>query len=263
MIDETRIEMYEGRDEAGVPTMKTRTVYTGNKVPDYKEINKEAGEYYDKLYQLFQQGLIGTQGDLSTGTVDSILAGYGDGSDGLKLSPTYNYSINPLTGNSQGEAELGNLLQQINTLEKKGTAYGIVAGSIDNVDNILISDPIAEKAWNLYKEDLNTWYNNPKRSNTDAIAPIATLQYKPIYGKSQDGNKTTAGYQVIFSPEWLASKVKGGSDPSAQYGALTTKDITYLSDAGENEAVGSCVSFISQQKEDINIKAASNHITLL
>lgn len=258
MIDETRIEMYEGRDEAGVPTMKTRTVYTGNKVPDYKEINKEAGEYYDKLYQLFQQGLIGTQGDLSTGTVDSILAGYGDGSDGLKLSPTYNYSINPLTGNSQGEAELGNLLQQINTLEKKGTAYGIVAGSIDNVDNILISDPIAEKAWNLYKEDLNTWYNNPKRSNTDAIAPIATLQYKPIYGKSQDGNKTTAGYQVIFSPEWLASKVKGGSDPSAQYGALTTKDITYLSDAGENEAVGSGVSFIFQQKEDINIKAASN-----
>ncbi|MDB4352612.1 hypothetical protein OAA60_04200 [Porticoccaceae bacterium] len=258
MIDETRIEMYEGRDEAGVPTMKTRTVYTGNKVPDYNEINKEAGEYYDKLYQLFQQGLIGTQGDLSTGTVDSILAGYGDGSDGLKLSPTYNYSINPLTGNSQGEAELGNLLQQINTLEKKGNAYGIVAGSIDNVDDILISDPIAEKAWNLYKEDLNTWYNNPKRSNTDAIAPIATLQYKPIYGKSQDGNKTTAGYQVIFSPEWLASKVKGGSDPSAQYGALTTKDITYLSDAGENEAVGSGVSFIFQQKEDINVKAASN-----
>ncbi len=258
MIDETKTEIYEGRDEAGVPTMKTRTVYTGNKVPDYREINKEAGEYYDKLYQLFQQGLIGTQGDLSTGTVDSILAGYGDGSDGLKLSPTYNYSINPLTGNSQGEAELGNLLQQINTLEKKGNAYGIVAGSIDNVDDILISDPIAEKAWNLYKEDLNTWYNNPKRSNTDAIAPIATLQYKPIYGKSQDGNKTTAGYQVIFSPEWLASKVKGGSDPSAQYGALTTKDITYLSDAGENEAVGSGVSFIFQQKEDINVKAASN-----
>ncbi len=258
MIDETKTEIYEGRDEAGVPTMKTRTVYTGNKVPDYREINKEAGEYYDKLYQLFQQGLIGTQGDLSTGTVDSILAGYGDGSDGLKLSPTYNYSINPLTGNSQGEAELGNLLQQINTLEKKGNAYGIVAGSIDNVDDILISDPIAEKAWYLYKEDLNTWYNNPKRSNTDAIAPIATLQYKPIYGKSQDGNKTTAGYQVIFSPEWLASKVKGGSDPSAQYGALTTKDITYLSDAGENEAVGSGVSFIFQQKEDINVKAASN-----
>lgn len=258
MIDETKTEIYEGRDEAGVPTMKTRTVYTGNKVPDYREINKEAGEYYDKLYQLFQQGLIGTQGDLSTGTVDSILAGYGDGSDGLKLSPTYNYSINPLTGNSQGEAELGNLLQQINTLEKKGNAYGIVAGSIDNVDDILISDPIAEKAWNLYKEDLNTWYNNPKRSNTDAIAPIATLQYKPIYGKSQDGNKTTAGYQVIFSPEWLASKVKGGSDPSAQYGALTTKDIIYLSDAGENEAVGSGVSFIFQQKEDINVKAASN-----
>ena len=55
MIDETKIEMYEGRDEAGVPTMKTRTVYTGNKVPDYNEINKEAGEYYDKLYHYFNK----------------------------------------------------------------------------------------------------------------------------------------------------------------------------------------------------------------
>ena len=225
---------------------------------DEAEIKSEAFQYYDKLYNLFQQGLIGTQGDLATGTVDSMLGGYGDKSDGLKLSPTYNYTINPLTRNVQGEAELGNLLQQINTLEKNGSPYGLVAGSIDNVDNILIADPIAQKAWDLYKEDLNTWYNNPKRSNTDAIAPIATLQYKPVYGKSTDGNKTTAGYQIIFSPEWMASKVKGGSDVSAQYGALTTADIKYLSDAGENEGVGSGVSFIYQQEEDTNIKAASN-----
>ncbi len=225
---------------------------------DEAEIKSEAFRYYDKLYNLFQQGLIGTQGDLATGTVDSMLGGYGDKSDGLKLSPTYNYTVNPLTRNVQGEAELGNLIKQINTLEKDGKPYGLVAGSIDNVDNILIADPIAQKAWDLYKEDLNTWYNNPKRSNTDAIAPISTLQYKPVYGKSTDGNKTTAGYQIIFSPEWLASKVKGGSDVSAQYGALTTADIKYLSDAGENEAVGSGVSFIYQQKEDTNIKAASN-----
>ena len=228
------------------------------KALDRNEIKSEANEYYDKLYTLFQQGLIGTQGDLATGTVDSMLGGYGDGSDGLKLSPTYNYTVNPLTRNVQGEAELGNLIKQINTLEKDGKPYGLVAGSIDNVDNILIADPIAQKAWDLYKEDLNTWYNNPKRSNTDAIAPISTLQYKPVYGKSTDGNKTTAGYQIIFSPEWLASKVKGGSDVSTQYGALTTADIKYLSDAGENEAVGSGVSFIYQQKEDTNIKAASN-----
>lgn len=225
---------------------------------DEAEIKSEAFQYYDLLYNLFQQGLIGTQGDLATGTVDSMLGGYGDKSDGLKLSPTYNYTVNPLTRNVQGEAELGNLLQQINTLEKDGKPYGLVAGSIDNVDNILIADPIAQKAWDLYKEDLNTWYNNPKRSNTDAIAPIATLQYKPVYGKSRDGNKTTAGYQIIFSPEWLASKVKGGSDVSAQYGALTTDNIRYLSDAGENEAVGSGVSFVFQQEEDTNIKAASN-----
>jgi hypothetical protein len=222
------------------------------------EIKNEAFEYYDKLYTLFQQGLIGTQGDLATGTVDSMLGGYGDKSDGLKLSPTYNYNINPLTRDSQGEVELSNLIKQINTLERSGNSYGVVAGSIDNVDNILTADPIAQKAWNLYKEDLNTWYNNPKRSNTDAIAPIATLQYKPVYGKSEEGAKTTAGYQVIFSPEWLASKVKGGSDVSAQYGGLTTADIKYLSDAGENEAVGGGVSFIFQQKEDINVKAASN-----
>ena len=252
--------MYRQSNQYYTPVRKPIYDANGNHMMELDEvqIKNEAFEYYDKLYTLFQQGLIGTQGDLATGTVASMLGGFGDKSDGLKLSPTYNYNINPLTRDSQGEVELSNLIKQINTLERNGNSYGVVAGSIDNVDNILTADPIAQKAWNLYKEDLNTWYNNPKRSNTDAIAPIATLQYKPVYGKSEEGAKTTAGYQVIFSPEWLASKVKGGSDVSAQYGALTTADIKYLSDAGENEAVGGGVSFIFQQKEDINVKAASN-----
>ena len=227
---------------------------------DEEEIKSEANEYYDKLYTLFQKGLLGTQGDLPTGTVDSFLGGYGDSADGLKMSPTYNYTINPLTNNAQGEAELAMLIQQINGLERQGTAYGLITGSIDDVDSdeLLMSDPIAQRAWNLYKEDLNTWYNNPKRSNTDAIAPIATMQYKPIYGRSQDGKKTTSGYQIIFSPEWLASKKKGGSDVSAQYGALSTSDIFALKGSGDNEKIGSGISFVYEQKDDINIKSVNN-----
>ena len=227
---------------------------------DEAEIKSEANEYYDKLYTLFQKGLLGTQGDLPTGTVDSFLGGYGDSADGLTMSPTYNYTINPLTNNAQGEAELGMLIQQINGLERQGTPYGLITGSIDDVDSdeLLMSDPIAQRAWNLYKEDLNTWYNNPKRSNTDAIAPIATMQYKPVYGRSEDGKKTTAGYQIIFSPEWLASKVKGGSDVSTQYGALSTSDILALRGSGGNEKIGSGVSFVYEQKDDTNIKSVNN-----
>ena len=227
---------------------------------DEAEIKSEANEYYDKLYTLFQKGLLGTQGDLPTGTVDSFLGGYGDSADGLTMSPTYNYTINPLTNNAQGEAELGMLIQQINGLERQGTPYGLITGSIDDVDSdeLLMSDPIAQRAWNLYKEDLNTWYNNSKRSNTDAIAPIATMQYKPVYGRSEDGKKTTAGYQIIFSPEWLASKIKGGSDVSTQYGALSTSDILALRGAGGNEKTGSGVSFVYEQKDDTNIKSVNN-----
>ena len=227
---------------------------------DEAEIKSEANRYYDQLYTLFQKGLLGTQGDLPTGTVDSFLGGYGDSADGLTMSPTYNYTINPLTNNAQGEAELGMLIQQINGLERQGTPYGLITGSIDDVDSdeLLMSDPIAQRAWNLYKEDLNTWYNNPKRSNTDAIAPIATMQYKPVYGRSEDGKKTTAGYQIIFSPEWLASKVKGGSDVSTQYGALSTSDILALRGSGGNEKIGSGVSFVYEQKDDTNIKSVNN-----
>ena len=260
MIDEKITKIYESRDVFGVPTKKTRSVRTGRKVPDYKEINKEASQYYDKLYTLFQKGLLGTQGDLPTGTVDSFLSGYGNTADGLKMSPTYNYTINPLTDNSESEAELAMLLQQINGLERQGKPYGLITGSIDDVDSdeLLMSDPIAQRAWNLYKEDLNTWYNNDERSNDDAKAPISTMQYKPVYGRSKDGNKITAGYQIIFSPEWLASKKKGGSDVSSQYGALSTSDIFALKGSGDNKKIGSGISFVYEQKDDINIKSVNN-----
>jgi hypothetical protein len=260
MIDEVVSETYMGKSGEGPNVMKVRSRKTGRRVPDYNEINNEASEYYNNLYKLFQKGLLGTQGDTPTGTVDSFLGGYGDSADGLTMSPTYNYTINPLTNNAQGEAELGMLIQQINGLERQGTPYGLITGSIDDVDSdeLLMSDPIAQRAWNLYKEDLNTWYNNPKRSNTDAIAPIATMQYKPVYGRSEDGKKTTAGYQIIFSPEWLASKVKGGSDVSTQYGALSTSDILALRGSGGNEKIGSGVSFVYEQKDDTNIKSVNN-----
>jgi len=219
---------------------------------DEDEIRSEANEYYDKLYTLFQQGLIGTQGDLATGTVDSLLAGYGDSSDGLQMSPTYSYTLNPLVNNPQADAELGNLLDQIKEMDLSGKPYGLFTGSIDNLDSdeLFKDDPIATKIWNLYREDLNTAYNNPKRSNSNATTPKSRFEYKPILGRSQDGNKVTFGYKIMPNKEWGASKKKGGADVSDQYGALTTDDIAKMSTDG--------ITFLFNQSEDINVKAERN-----
>ena len=61
------------------------------------------------------------------------------------------------------------LIDQVNKLDKNNTGYGIIQGDINlsrgpnKVDpSLLIKDPTAVKAWDLYLEDLNTWFNNSK-----------------------------------------------------------------------------------------------------
>ena len=191
------------------------------------------------------------------------------------MSPTYEYMLNPLSPNPAAEAEMVQLIQQLNVLDNAGNKYGVIQGDLDasrkffglefdDVGSYLQNDATALKAWNLYKEDLNTWYNNPKRSNTDKIAPVATIQYMPVGGKSDDPNKENAIYRVNFGPEWLASKKVGSnsaSGTSVEFGALTTEEINSLSGAsGTADGVQGTagISFIVPHEFDNNTKSQKN-----
>jgi len=269
MIHETKRVVYENYVE-------TEKQYNPDGSPkmviDVRAVKDEATRYYDEQRNRLNIGL--TSGDFASGDLYATAYGRSDakGVD-VVMSPTYEYMLNPLSPNPAAEAEMVQLIQQLNVLDNAGNKYGVIQGDLDatsffglsdDVESMLQNDPIALKAWNLYKEDLNTWYNNPKRSNTDKIAPVATIQYMPVAGKSDDPNKTNAIYRVNFGSEWLASKKVGSnsaSGTSVEFGALTTDDINSLSGAkGSADGVQGTggISFIVPHEFDNNTKSQKN-----
>jgi len=237
---------------------KYRSLIGGVNEVQMAAVNNDLNAYYDMQYNALNNALTGKKGNIPTASLNTVLEG-GDYNVGdLMMNPSYKYSVNPLTPNIEAETEVGNFLDQMDHLNTTGKGYGIVAGDIDGLDSdeLLSQQAVAQKVHNLYMEDLQSWYNNPKRSNADKTAPIATYTYNPVYGRSEDGRKTTAAAQWLYSPEWLASKVVGGSDVSDQYGALTTDDIKLLSDAGQNGESG--ITIIYDQKDDINPNSNEN-----
>jgi hypothetical protein len=234
---------------------------------DMSAVKNDAEEMHNTLYAGLNTMLL--SGEVSTGNLYATLGGNSEGAADYSANPSISYTINPLVTNQgtlEGQKELSNFIDQINRFELDGVIYGIVQGDINNVDaeSLMVKDPVAVKAWNLYKEDLATWYGNPKRSNSDAIAPIADLVYNSVYGKASDGEKTTAGYQIKFSPEWLASKQQGSNTKtSSEFGAFTKEEILKLSgesgNGEENGIKGSPgISFIFDQRYDNNVKSKNN-----
>ena len=229
---------------------------TRAKMVDMRAINDEAGEVYDALNKELNKRLTGVKDNsFDSGDFNSARYGIEGTFTDVVSNPSYNYAINPLARNPENEQELINLIDQVKSLQKGNTPYGIGIGSLKNADQFLVKNALATRAYDLWIEDMNTWINNPKRSNTDAIAPIATLSYKPVFDISSEGNKTHAGYEISFSPEWLASKQKGAKD--VEFGAFEKTEIGLLKGLGEDNQ-GSGIFIVFDQEQDINVKAAKN-----
>ena len=225
-------------------------------VLDDKAIESEAGMVYDALKKGLNKRLTG-QMDANVKSGDFNSARYGiDGNfSDVVSNPTYNYAINPLARNADNEQEMANMINQIKTLQANNATFGMGVGTLGKDSELEVKNDLALKVYNLWIEDLNTWINNPKRSNTDAIAPIGTLAYMPVYDKAKQGDKTHAGYELKFSPEWLASKQKGAD--KSEYGSLTKDDIKKLKGVGE-ENNESGIFLVYDQQDDMNVKAKKN-----
>ena len=259
LIDEVRIETFTGRDGQGGTELKVREVPTGRKVIDQAAIRNDVNAIYDQMYLMLNQARTGAKGDIPTATYNSLRYGAGQNPSDAVSMPTYSYPINPLAGiDANARAEMVNLISQLKNFEKTGQVYGILPGDLDNMDaeDLLTKNPLAVRAWELYKEDLSTYLNDPKVSRTDKIAPIATLKYKPVYGPAGEAVKTTAGYQIIFSPEWLASKKAGTAD--APVGAFTAVEIRQLQGLDDESETSAGISIVFEQKLDRNTKGTNN-----
>jgi len=223
---------------------------------DEKAVNDEAGMVYDALAKGLNKRLTGQQdANVNSGDFNSARYGINGSFTDVVSNPTYNYSINPLVNNPDNEQEMANMINQVKSLQANNTPYGLGVGRLNKDSELLSKNALASKVYNLWLEDLNTWINNPKRSNTDAIVPIGVLAYMPVYDKANVGDKTHAGYELKFSQEWLASKVKGPKD--AEYGALSKDDLKKLKGVGENNN-DSGIFLVFDQQEDLNVKAKKN-----
>lgn len=225
-------------------------------VPDERAVAAEAGQVYDALKTNLNAALT-DQKDANTNSAsfNSIKYGIKGGYADVISNFTYNYNINPLSRDADSENEVINLVAQIRDMDSKGLPYGIGVGKLGNKAELTEKDAFAVKVYNELMKDLQTWINNPKRSNTAAIAPIFSLAYKPVYGRGKEADKTHAGFEVGNMDAWLASKVKGGVNDD--YGIFSRDDIKRLKGIGDDDG-GSGIFIVFDQNYDLNPKAKKN-----
>lgn len=224
-----------------------------------EEIRDEANKVYDAL-ALELNAALTDQRDANTASAsfESIKNGVQGGYADIVNNPTYTYEFNPLSPSPNAFGEMQNMLGQLKYLKENGIPFGIGTGTLKNEDQLLQRDGLGTKVLDLLIKDTQTWLNNPKRSNTAAIAPIFRLSYKSVFDIASKADKTHAGFEIDNMSEWLASKVKGPtSDVTKQFGALTTDDIALLKGAGEDDQ-GTGIFLVFDQKYDLNPKARKN-----
>jgi len=197
-------------------------------------VASDAGRYYDRYREALTESM---RGDKKYGTLPAIsfrgmMEGRGDTFENAYAGTAITYKINPIVKLSPELQRQNNdavlaFFNQLNSFE--GRPYGLIAGSINrrglDSDELMQKDATAEKVLRMWRKDYAEYLANPQK-NPDKPVPAVELIYKRVLGQSDDGDKTNAGWQVVFDEDWLASKRKGSSTDS--YGALDTRDINSL-----------------------------------
>ena len=223
---------------------------------DERAIKAEAGKVYDELKNNLNAALTDRMdSNTNSASFNSIKYGVKGGYSDVISNFKYEYSINPLSRDADSENEMVMALNQLSYLKENGKPYGIGVGQLTEDSQLLEQNPLGVKVLDLLIKDLQTWINNPKRSNTASIAPIFRLSYMPVFDKASETNKSHAGIEIDNMNEWLASKKKGTTDNDI--GALSGEDIKKLQGTGEGD-LGSGIFIVFDQQDDQNVKAKKN-----
>jgi len=269
LIDEVVPTTYMGKSMEGPNVMKVRDVKTGNKVIDMGAVEAEAAMIYKALYANLNDALTGKTGDFETRDLDSEVYGYGGNYSDVVSNNSFERNFNPMVPNKLAEKEVFVMLEQINLLDSEGTPYGVISGDIDEYDTneeiLNIKSEVGVKVFNMWKQDAALWLSNKRPAvSTGQKAPAAKIIYTPVIGLSKDGEKTLAGYQVIFSSDWLASKRVGTNTANAsEIGSLKESEILELQGNIGNDdddiATGQGgITILFDQGIDMNSKAEKN-----
>ena len=223
---------------------------------DERAIRAEAGIVYDELKKNLNAALTDRMdSNTNSASFNSVKYGVKGGYSDVISNFKYQYNINPLSRDADSENEMMMTLNQLSYLKENGKPYGIGVGQLTEDSQLLEQNPLGVKVLDLLIKDLQTWINNPKRSNTASIAPIFRLSYMPVFDKASETNKSHAGIEIDNMNEWLASKKKGTTDNDI--GALSGLDIKKLQGTGEGD-LGSGIFIVFDQQDDQNVKAKKN-----
>ena len=223
---------------------------------DERAIRAEAGIVYDELKKNLNAALTDRMdSNTNSASFNSVKYGVKGGYSDVISNFKYQYNINPLSRDADSENEMMMTLNQLSYLKENGKPYGIGVGQLTEDSQLLEQNPLGVKVLDLLIKDLQTWINNPKRSNTASIAPIFRLSYMPVFDKASETNKSHAGIEIDNMNEWLASKKKGTADNDI--GALSGIDIKKLQGTGEDD-LGSGIFIVFDQQDDQNVKAKKN-----
>ena len=223
---------------------------------DERAVKAEAGIVYDELKKNLNAALTDRMdSNTNSASFNSVKYGVKGGYSDVISNFKYEYSINPLSRDADSENEMVMALNQLSYLKENGKPYGIGVGKLTEDSQLLEKNPLGVKVLDLIIKDLQTWINNPKRSNTASIAPIFRLSYMPVFDKASETNKSHAGIEIDNMNEWLASKKKGTTDNDI--GALSGLDIKKLQGTGEGD-LGSGIFIVFDQQDDQNVKAKKN-----
>ena len=236
---------------------------------DKSAVEAEAGMIYNALYTNLNDALSGKTGDFETRDLDSEIYGYSGNYSDVVNNNSFERNFNPMVPNELAEKELFVMMQQVNILDQEGTPYGVISGDIDAYDTneeiLNIKSEVGVKVFNMWKQDAALWMSNKRPAvSTGQKAPAAKIIYTPVIGLSKDGEKTLAGYQIIFSSDWLASKRVGTNTSNAsEVGALKESEILELQgnvgNDDEDIATGQGgITILFEQSIDMNEKAEKN-----
>ena len=214
-------------------------------VVDERAVKSEAGEVYDKLYEALNMGLTGNDGEIPTATFKSITLGRNNTPGDLDTNPTYTGNFDPKVRTGEGRALAAQVINQINSMNANGQTPIYIAGDLNDSD-WTTNNATAQETIQSWILDVTSTVGNDKSSNSLAQLARAQISYSPVFGRNEEGEVTTAGYNVVLPDGYLAGQVKGGAaDSKKQYAGLSKDNIDLFSS-------GTGITILFDQTADVN-----------
>ena len=213
-------------------------------VVDERAVKSEAGEVYDKLYEALNMGLTGNDGEIPTATFKSITLGRNNTPGDLDTNPTYTGNFDPKVKTGEGRALAAQVINQINSMNANGQTPTYISGDLNDSD-WTTNNATAQETIQSWILDVTSTVGNDKSSNSLAQLARAQISYSPVFGRNEEGEVTTAGYNIKLPEGYLVGQVKGGKDDDKRYAGLSNDDIKAFS-------TGTGITILFDQTADVN-----------